>query len=261
MSLQVSIQDDAELDDLTLEEVSLPVKTLGLSAGILPGDITKLQEEAGKALGCLLVTRSSLNTCNRKQVLDFEMAIIQNESGTTEAIKEAKTLCACTSREAEAQCMMLINEAEAQYAACIKEAKANYVSIIAEAENCCSMAIWKAESSGTKQACSIQQSHGKGMQCLETEAIGEEGKDNLSFLTTCGAALWASHPKDCGVMVTPLHLLLGNTPVHSTKHSPQYLPLNMNLPHQLLILLPPWHLGPQSHPNGDTPPQPYYIPS
>ena len=45
------------------------------------------------------------------------------------------------------------------------------------------------------------------------EAIGEEGKDHLSFLAACGAALWASHPKDCGVLVNPFHLLLGNMPL------------------------------------------------
>ena len=129
-------------------------------------------------------------------------------------------LCTCTTREAEACQVMFINEAKAGYATCIKEAKANCVFIIAEAENCCSMVIRKAESHSTRQAHSIQQSHAKGMQCLETEAIGEEGKYHLSFLATCGAALWASHPKDCGVLVTPFHLLLGMPPVHSTKHSP-----------------------------------------
>ena len=101
MSPQVSIPDDAELDAPTLEEISLPVETSGLGTGILPGDVNQLQEEVGKALGCLLVTRSSLNACHRRQVSDFEMALCQNESETTEAIKEAKTLCACTIREAE----------------------------------------------------------------------------------------------------------------------------------------------------------------
>ena len=94
----MSIPDDAEPDNLTLEEISLPVKTLGPGTGILPGDVIQLQEEAGKALGCLLATRSSLNAHQRKQVSDFKMAHHQNESETTEAI----TLCAHTTRGAEA---------------------------------------------------------------------------------------------------------------------------------------------------------------
>ena len=220
-------------------------QTSGLGAGILPGDVVQLQEEAGKVLGCLLVTRSSLNAHWRKQVSDFEMAFCQNESETTKAIKEAKTLCTCTTRIPEAHRVMLISKAEAQHATCIMEAKANCASIIAEVENCCSMMIRKAESCSVKQAHSIQQSHAKGMQHLETEAIGEEGKDCLSFLTTCGAILQASHPKDHGVLVTPFHLLLGKcTLVYSTKYSPQYLPFNTYLPHHFLILLSPWHWGP-----------------
>ena len=92
VSLQASIPDDVEPDDPTLAEISLPVKTSGLGASILPGDVIQLQEEMDKALGCLLATRSSLDAHCRKQVLDFETTLCQNESETTEAIKEAKTL-------------------------------------------------------------------------------------------------------------------------------------------------------------------------
>ena len=229
------------------QTISLPVKTSGLGTGALPRDVIQLQEEVGKALGCLLVTRSFLNAHHRKQVSEFKISLCQNESETTEAIKQAKTLCTCTTREAEASLVMLINEAEAQYATCIKEDKANCVSIIAEVENPCSTAIRKAESHGAKQAWSIKQSHAKGMQCLEMESIGEEGKDHLSFLTACGAALWASHPKDCGVLVTPFHLLLGNTPLStllnippSIFHSKQICPTSFSsfCPHGTWALSP-----------------------
>ena len=247
-SQQGSIPDDAEPDDLTLEEISLPVKSFGLGTSILPGDVIQLQEEAGKALGWLLATRSSLNAHQRKQVSDFEMALCQNKLQTTEAIKEARTLCTHTIREAEAHQVKLISKAKAKHTTCIKEAKA-------EVGNCCSAAIRKAESCDTKQACSIQQTHAKGMQHLETEAIGEEGKDHLSFLATYRAALLASPLKGHGVLVTPFHLLLGNVPLSTLLNvPPQYLPLDRNLPHLLLILLPPWHLGPQPYLSSDTPP-------
>ena len=149
VSPQLSISDNAEPDDLTLKEVSVPVKTLGLGTGVLPGDVVQLQKEVGKALGCLLVTRTSLNAHHRKQVSDFKMALCQNESETNEAIKEAKALCTCTTREAEAYQVMLTNKREVWYAACIKEAKANCVSIIAKVENWCSMVIRKADTHGT----------------------------------------------------------------------------------------------------------------
>ena len=79
-SPQVSVPDDAQPDNPTLKDISLPVETSGLGVSVLPRDVIQLQEEAGKALECLLVTRSSLNACWRKQVLDFEMALHQNES-------------------------------------------------------------------------------------------------------------------------------------------------------------------------------------
>ena len=91
-SSQVSIPDDAEMDDPTLEEIhaspSPLVEILGLSSETPSLDVTQLQEEANKALGYLLVARSSIDACWRKQVSDFGMALCQNESETTKAIKE-----------------------------------------------------------------------------------------------------------------------------------------------------------------------------
>ena len=131
------------------------------------------------------------------------MALLQNESEATEAIKEAKALCDSTIREAKAHWTTLIREAETQHATCIREAEANCASIITEAEGCCTMAIRKVESHCAKQAHSIQLSHSKGMQCLQIEAIEEEGKDHLSFLTACGTALQASPLEAHGVQLAP----------------------------------------------------------
>ena len=127
VSPQVSIPEDAEPEDLTLEETSLPNKAFGLGTGILPVDVVQLQEDAGKALGCLLMIRSSFDALLQKQVSDFKMALHKNESETTKALKEAKTLCTCTIREAKAQCTMLISEAETLHVIFNKEAKANHV--------------------------------------------------------------------------------------------------------------------------------------
>ena len=124
--------------------------------------------------------------------MDFKEAICQNESETTEAIEEARTLCTCTIREAKVHQAKFISETEAWHATCIKGAEANYTSTIAEVENCSSVAIRKAESHSPKQAHSIQQSHAEGMQHLEMEVIEQEGIDCFSSLAACGAALWAN---------------------------------------------------------------------
>ena len=155
-SSQVSISDNAEMDNPTLEEIhaspSPPVKTPGPSSKAPSLYVTQLQEEANKALGHLLVTRSSINTHQRKQVSDFGMTLHQNESEITEAIKEAKALCACTIRDVEACQAVVISEDKVWHTACIKEAEANCAHTLAEAENHCSTAIREPESQAASKA-------------------------------------------------------------------------------------------------------------
>ena len=120
-------------------------------------------------------------------------------------------------------------------------------------ENHCSTTIREAESSTASKSCSTQQAHAKDIQHLEVEAIEEEGKDHLVFLTTCGAALRTSPPKGCGIMVTPYHLLLGNAPTSTLLSIPPGYPLlNGSLPCGLLPPLPQQPLDPCASPNGDT---------
>ena len=70
---------------------------------------------------------------------------------------------------------------------------------------------------------------------LEAEAIEEEGRDHLAFLTTCSAALRASPPEAHGIMVTPYHLLLGNAPMSA------------------LLSIPPGVSPPEQEPSPQTP--------
>ena len=174
-SSQVSIPDDAEMDDPTLEEInassSHPDGTPEPSGDAPSLDVTQLQEKANKALGHLLAMRSTMDAHQRKEVSDFGMALCQNEPDITEAIKAMKVLCAWKIREVEACCAVLISEAEIQHTVCIKEAEADCACTLAEAENHCSTAIREAESQGASQAHLIQQSHAKDIQCLEAEAI------------------------------------------------------------------------------------------
>ena len=214
-SSQVSIPDDAEVDDPTLEKIhaspSHPEGTPEGSSDTPPLDATQLREEANKALGCLLATKATIDTHRRKKISDLRMALHHNESKVTKAIKIEKALCTHTIREAEAHPMVLISEAEIWHVACIKEVEADCASALAEAENYCSTAIRNAKSQGASQVHLIQQLHAKNMQHLEAEAINEERTDCLTFLATCGSTLGASSPEAHGILVTPFHLLLGNT--------------------------------------------------
>ena len=232
ISSQVSAPDDVEMDDPSLKEIhaspSPPVETPGPSGEGPSLDVTQLQEVANKALGHLLVTRSSINAHQRKQVSDFGMALHQNESETIKTIKEAKALCAHTILDVETHQTVLISEAKVWHTTSIKEIEDDCTQALAEAENCCSTTIREAESRGASKAHSIQQSHARDIQHLEAEAIEEEGRDCLTFLATCSTALRASPPEAHGIMITPFHLPLGNAPT-STLLS---IPLGVSPPEQ-----------------------------
>ena len=144
------------------------------------------------------------------------MTLCKNESKTEESIKKAKALCACSIREAESNCAHSIKEAEAH----------------------CSKAIREAEALGASQASCIQQSYTKGIQHLEEEAIEEESKGQLNFLSTCQAALDASPLKFCGMLLASCHVLLGHTSMSHLFHIPQGAsPPKKGLPLELLPLL------------------------
>ena len=96
-SSQVSAPDDAEMEDPSLEEIpttSSPVAgTPGPSSNGPPLDIAHLQEEANKAFGDLLATKSLIDAHQQKLFSNFSMTFQQNESKTLESIKGAKAQC------------------------------------------------------------------------------------------------------------------------------------------------------------------------
>ena len=97
-SSQVSAPDDAEMAEMveaSLEEIPSPTaKTPGPSSGAPPTGASYLQEEGNKALGELLATKLSINAHWQKLVWELGMSLHQNNSETTESIKEAKAICA-----------------------------------------------------------------------------------------------------------------------------------------------------------------------
>ena len=95
-SSKVSIPDDAEMGDASLEEIpttsSPTADTPGPSGDSPPLDVAHLWEEADKALGDLLAIKSSIDAHQQKLVLEFGMALFQNNSKTAESIREAPIL-------------------------------------------------------------------------------------------------------------------------------------------------------------------------
>ena len=83
-SSQVSIPDNAKVDDSTLEEVHAspfhPDGTPEGSSNASPLDAPQLWQEANKTLECLLAMKSTIHAYRRKEISDFGMALPHNES-------------------------------------------------------------------------------------------------------------------------------------------------------------------------------------
>ena len=146
-SLWVAMPDITKPNEQTPKVVCTPAtppaRTPGADTGGLPKNVILLQEEMNRTMGCLLMTRSSLDPHWWKQVLDFEMALHQNE---TEAIREAKAHCGAAIREVEAHHTTHIREAKAHCTTYIREAEADCASIIREAEANCTSIIMEGRS-------------------------------------------------------------------------------------------------------------------
>ena len=194
-SSQVSTLNTAEMENPSLEEISTPSSPTAEapepSGDMPPTDVAHLQEEANKALGDLLMVKSSINACWQKLVSEFSMAIHENNSETMESVKEAKAICTHS---------------------------------IQEVENCCSVAIREAEAQRASQAVPIQQSHQRAVQHLEEESIKEERKSQLNLLAACRAALRASPPEFHGMLLASYHVLLGHAPTAHFFSIPQGAP-------------------------------------
>ena len=130
------------------------------------------------------------------------MELHQNDSKTTESIKEARAICAHDTLDAEALCSTTVKETKTTCACTIWKVKA-----------LCSAAIRDVEIWGASQADSLQQRHVKTIQHLEEQVIQEEGKSQIDFLSVCQAALQASPVELRGVLVASYHLLMGQAPM------------------------------------------------
>ena len=117
MSSQVSTPDNVDMEDASLEEIptasSPTAKTVGPNGGTPSSDAAHLWEEANKALGVLLLIRSSIDAHWHKLVWELSMALCQNDSKTAESVKEAKAVCTHSIQEAKSLCSTAIREAEA----------------------------------------------------------------------------------------------------------------------------------------------------
>ena len=104
-----ALDDVTEMGEASLEEI--PTVPSPLAETPVPSSDTSpcgcmglLCKEANRALGNILATKSSIEAHQQKLVSELSMALCQNESETTESIKEAKATCDAAVKEAKATC-------------------------------------------------------------------------------------------------------------------------------------------------------------
>ena len=85
--------------------------------------------------------------------------------------------------------------------------------MIQEAKATCSKAISEVKAWRVSQAESFQREHGNIMWDLEEQAIGEDGRSQADFLSTCQVILYNSPPELKSALATSYHILLWQTPL------------------------------------------------
>ena len=147
--------------------------------------------------------------------------LCQNESQVAATVKEARVICSQTALDIQTACSQLILEDMTGYLVAVKEAKTTKSHLLQEAEATCSKAICEAEAWKISQAAMLHKEHGKYMQDLEEQALGEESRSCNDFLTACQVILYSSPPPLRSTLVDSYHILLGQTPPLPPVISPQ----------------------------------------
>ena len=145
----------------------------------------------------------------------------QNESQVAASIKEAKAICSQATLDAQTACSQLILEAKTEFLVAVKKAKTTRGHLVQEDEAACSKAICEAKAWKVSQATIFHKEHGKYMQDLEDQAIGEESRSCNDFLSTCQVILYHSLSQLKGTLATSYHILLGQTPLSPPLIPPQ----------------------------------------
>ena len=91
-------------------------------------------------------------------------------------------------------CSWSILEAKTGYLVVVKEAKTTRGHLLQETEATCSKAICEAKVQKITQAAMLHKEHGKYMQDLEEQAMGEESRSHNDFLSACQVLLYSSPP-------------------------------------------------------------------
>ena len=212
-SVDTSSQASVKKAEASLEDIPTdisPTAAISRSGSISPSvDLAELQTNANKALDDLLNTKGSIDARRWRAAWELGIILHQNESQAATSIKEAKVICSQGTLDAQTACSQLILAAKTDFLVAVKKAKTTRGCLVQEAEAAYSKAICKVKAQKVSQAALFHKEHGKYMQDLEEQAIGEESRSRTDFLSACQVILYNSLPQLKGTLAASYHILLG----------------------------------------------------
>ena len=223
-SSQASIKEaEASLEDLPTN-IS-PIATAYSSRSVSPAvDPSDLQANANRAVNNMLHLKRSIDIKRQRAIWELEVMLCQNESQEATSVAKAKAICSQATLDARTICSQPVLEAKTNFLAAVKEAKTNRDCSVQEAKAVHSKAISEARAWKISQAVMLHEEHGKYMQGLEEQALGEESRSHHNFLSSCQVALCHSPQLLRGALATSYHILLGQAPLSPPPILPQKTP-------------------------------------
>ena len=217
-SSQASIDEvEASLEDIPAK-ISL-IAAISRSRSVSPSvDPVELQTNVNKALDDLLSTKGSIDAGRWRAFGELGMILHQNESQAATSIKEARVICSQVTLDAWTACSQLILKAKTNFLTVIKKSKTIRGYLVQEAKAACSKTICKVKAQKVTQAAMFHKEHGKYMQDLEEQSIGEESRSCNDFLSTCQVIMYHSPPQLKGTLATSYHIQMGQAPSVTSSH-------------------------------------------
>ena len=206
-------------------------------------DQSELQANANRAIDNMLHLKRSTDVKRQRAIWELGVLLHQSESHETTLVAEAKAACSQVTLDAWIICSWSVMEAKTHYLVLVKEAKTIRGSSIQRAEATCSKAISEAADQRISQAVMFHREHGKYMQDLEEQALGDESRSCHDLLSSCQVTLSHNPPLLRGAMTTSYYILFGEAPLPP----PHVLPWKDSpMEEQPLTTAPPTPMSKQS---------------
>ena len=160
----------------------------------------------------MLCVKRSTDLKRQWMIWELGLLLCQSEVDAAMSVKQAKVIHSQEVLDAKVGCTRSVLEAKCNYWAAVQEAKMIRGNLLQKSEIAYSKAIVEAMALRSSQSAAFHREHMRLMQELEEQALREESKSHLNFLSACQAALHHSLQPIRENLATSYHVLLGQSP-------------------------------------------------